>query len=78
MFCLLFISSFIQSCIVRTESQEDLNIWQLKITICSSKTCVFFFFFCDSTLKPEPHKILDLYKVQNLKPEPVPTFLSLL
>lgn len=58
-----------------TDSEENLNIWQLEITICFSKT----FVICKSTLKPEPYKTAELYirLVQNLKPENVPTFLSL-
>lgn len=61
---------------VGTDSQENLNIWQLETTICFSKT----FVICKSTLKSEPHKTVELSirLVQNLKPENVPTFLSLL
>lgn len=75
MLCLYFTYSVIRSWMVRTDSQENLNLWQLEITNCFSKT----FVICNSTLKPEPHKIVQLFirLVQNLKPKNVPTFFSL-
>lgn len=58
-----------------TNSQENLNIWQLEIIIRLSK----IFVICTSTLKCERYKTAEPYirLVQNLKPENVPAFLSL-
>lgn len=58
-----------------TNSQENLITWQLEIIIRFSKT----FVICNSTLKCERYKTVELYirLVQNLKPENVPAFLSL-